>query len=555
MASSKENNLKNSVYRDAFLDISSKSRKTAEKPSSKKMEKDTEELELENAVFGNINNFSSFLDKENETFDVMMNEAPELSEDNDAQEDELEKLEDAELFMFDTGSADGAKDSVPLDIIAGDNTVKEDEEASNEIPSIWEDSDDERLMISLQDHSRLRKLRQYEDEDMVNGLQYARRLRTQFERVYPVPEWAKKQDVTEEEDEFNALSEKSVIPKSLKSLFKSSVSYINQSSKLLAPGTINIKRLKDANFQAPSHSGIRCMSIHPYFPLLLTCGFDRTLRIYQLDGKVNPLVTSLHLRSSALQTALFHPDGKRVIAAGRRKYMYIWDLESAQVQKVSRMYGQENFQPSMERFHVDPTGKYIALEGRSGHINLLHALTGQFATSFKIEGVLSDVLFTSDGSEMLVLSYGAEVWHFNVEQRSVVRRWQVQDGVSTTHFCLDPSNKYLAIGSKSGIVNIYDLQTSNADAAPKPVTTLDNITFSINSMSFSQDSQVLAIASRGKKDTLRLVHVPSFSVFRNWPTSATPLGRVTCLAFGKGGELCVGNEAGRVGLWKLAHYD
>jgi len=70
-------------------------------------------------------------------------------------------------------------------------------------------------------------------------------------------------------------------------------------------------------------------------------------------------------------------------------------------------------------------------------------------------------------------------------------------------------------------------------------------------LEFSPDGQVLAMASRAKKDALRLVHIPTCTVFSNWPTSATPLGRVETVGWARGGMLCVGNEAGKVRLWEI----
>ena len=46
------------------------------------------------------------------------------------------------------------------------------------------------MVVSLASNPRLRKLRTTESEDLVNGKEYAKRLRRQFERLYPVPEWA-----------------------------------------------------------------------------------------------------------------------------------------------------------------------------------------------------------------------------------------------------------------------------------------------------------------------------------------------------------------------------
>lgn len=54
----------------------------------------------------------------------------------------------------------------------------------------WVDSDDERVVVSLVSNPRLRKLRISESEDLVNGKEYSKRLRRQFERLYPVPDWA-----------------------------------------------------------------------------------------------------------------------------------------------------------------------------------------------------------------------------------------------------------------------------------------------------------------------------------------------------------------------------
>jgi len=50
------------------------------------------------------------------------------------------------------------------------------------------------------------------------------------------------------------------------------------------------------------------------------------------------------------------------------------------------------------------------------------------------------------------------------------------------------------------------------------------------------------------------VHIPSCTVFQNWPTTVTPLGTVGAVAFTKGGEdnmLAVGNEVGKVRLWDI----
>ena len=67
------------------------------------------------------------------------------------------------------------------------------------------------------------------------------------------------------------------------------------------------------------------------------------------------------------------------------------------------------------------------------------------------------------------------------------------------------------------------------------------------------------MASRAKRDALRLVHLPSCAVYAKWPNSGTPLGRVSAVAWGRGGLgwegvglLATGNEQGRIRLWEIS---
>jgi U3 small nucleolar RNA-associated protein 18 len=50
-------------------------------------------------------------------------------------------------------------------------------------------------------------------------------------------------------------------------------------------------------------------------------------------------------------------------------------------------------------------------------------------------------------------------------------------------------------------------------------------------------------------------HLPSLTAFSNFPTSSTPLGHVSSIAFSARSEyLAVGNKRGRVLLWSLRDY-
>ena len=118
---------------------------------------------------------------------------------------------------------------------------------------------------------------------------------------------------------------------------------------------------------------------------------------------------------------------------------------------------------------------------------------------------------------------------------------------------VDGSGSHLS--SSSGIVNLYSREVSQSSSSPEPLRAIDNLTTPISALKFNPDSQILAIASKYKKDAFKLVHVPSRKVFANWPTANTPLGYVNIMDFSpSGGYLAMGNDKGKVLLYRLNAY-
>ncbi|KAK9449497.1 WD40-repeat-containing domain protein [Limtongia smithiae] len=541
-------------------------------------EKDDVELDLEKAVFGDVGGFERGLDEldfESGEDDEEEDETAESEDEpvdfvvDEEGEDELaafENIADEELFVVDGAGDMGTSPITHSAAVVIPSSIKHDG-----LVTAWDDSDDERLSISLATTDRLRKLRSTETDDVVDGREYVSRLRAQFQRLYPEPEWASvktlslrtsKEDVDElssSEDEAEDDKERALTANPMGVLLQSAASYTSKTkAMLLQPTLLDISRLRDANQQAPSQSAIQTLAFHSSLSLLLSAGYDRTIRIYNIDGKTNALATSLHIKSSPFQTAAFHPDGKRVFAGGRRRNFYIWDLESGGVDKISRMYGHEGHQRSMERFKLSPCGRFIGLIGSGGWVNVLDANSAQWIGGAKIEGGggVADFVWSTDGSRITIANSAGEIREWSIAERRFVSRWSdIAGGVGVTSLAAAPDDKYIALGSQSGVVNVYDMTSRGEDAQPALLSSLEQLVTPISSLEFSHDGQLLGMASRAKKDAFRFAHVASGTVFKNWPTSGTPLGRVTAQAFSCGSEMFVtGNEAGKVRLFKLNYY-
>jgi WD40 repeat protein len=266
------------------------------------------------------------------------------------------------------------------------------------------------------------------------------------------------------------------------------------------------------------------------------------------------------------------PKGDKIFFAGRRRFYHTWDLPSGNIQKMTRVYGHKDEQNNMERFKLSPCGRYLGLIGSSkkggGTINILDANTSLWIASARIEGRngVADFAWWSDGEGLTVVGKGGEVGEWSIASKTFLSRWIDDGSIGATVLSLGGKNgpqplggdRWVVIGSQSGVVNIYDrrnfISGNNIKIKdrPEPNRRFDQLTTPTSNLQISPDGQLLALSSKWKKDALRLVHLPSCTVYRNWPTSSTPLGKITSVAFSSGSDmLAVANEAGKIRLWEI----
>lgn len=533
-------------------------------------QKDEEEIVLEKLVFGDEAGFDANLRKIENLYDYSDEERELYADSDDDDDDEEEKDEYSDLFFIDeSGDSEKAHvDAMDVDLV--DPHVRTAEDRCDQ-QAAWYDSDDNNVVVAL-DSIRSKSLRVAPVETALSGAIYIARLRSQYEKIYPRPEWAEKlasaencanfPDFADESDEDAAVGTNTA---TLTALLQSTTTFARNSSVLLPPGTLSILRLKDANIVRRARSGIQSIAFHPLHALLLSGGFDRTLRMYHIDGKTNRFVSLVHFRDMPITTCLFvaGSNSTLVYAAGRRKYMHRWDISTGEIAKISRMYGQDKVQKSYEYFRISPKGTTIALKGTSGWVNLVSGDTGQFVKGFKVEGHVADFFYSEDESVLIISNHSGTICEFDTASASnnTTCKWTDLSAVAVTKIAMGgPGDRWLAIGTKSGVVNLYDrlkcYESENADgASPKPFKEVGNLVTEITDLQFSPDGQILCILSLQKKDALRMVHLPLGTVFSNWPTSGTPLGRVTTTRFSPDNQmLAIGNDTGKITLWRLDHY-
>ncbi|KAF9884717.1 hypothetical protein FE257_001346 [Aspergillus nanangensis] len=570
------------------------------KMADKVRTKDSTEEKLERILFGDDEEFVGALRTQKERGLVALSTKSDgESEEEDDEDDEedgeqLDNVPDADLFFLDSGAGPVSDELPDSDATSSDG---ESEDANMGMPPLWYDSDDDRMAISLASQGRLRKLRVAESEDVISGKEYIRRLRRQFQQLHPAPEWsdlaASKQqrgdDDSDRAEDMDTDDEELSSTQPLAKLLQGATDLTNFENKLpsgkrkLRQEMLDIQRLKDVGKDQPS--SIDSLMFHPHYPLLLSSGPAATLFLHHIAPSApapNPLLTSFHIRRTPLHTSAFGPPtGNKIFAAGRRRYFHIWDLDTGKVDKVNGTADRKEEQKSMERFKLSPCGRYVGLVGTSrkggGLINVLDSTTAQWISQVRVDGRggVADFAWWGDGEGMTVVSKNGEVSEWDGRLNRVVARWMDAGAVGTTVLALGGrsgrtqlgGDRWVGIGSSSGVVNIYDRRewaaayassSKTDDAAsvipryPEPVRALDQLTTPISHLVFAPDGQFFVMASRWKRDALRIVHLPSCTVYRNWPTSNTPLGRISSVAVSPNSEqLAVANEQGRIRLWEI----
>jgi WD40 repeat protein len=289
----------------------------------------------------------------------------------------------------------------------------------------------------------------------------------------------------------------------------------------------------------------------------------------EANPQPNPALTSVQAKKVDVRRAQFlYPEGDQIFFAGRRKYFHHWDLPSGTVQKTAGIQGRKEDHKSMERFRLSPCGRYMAIQGSSkkggGIVSVISAASTQWVAEARLsaKGGVRDFQWWRNGEGMTILGQDGMVGEYSLTERRFLATWMDEGGVNALVLALGGrggpdafgEDAWVAIGSNSGMCTLYNrsfLLEDPVKERPEPTRTFENVISPVTVITFSPDGQLLAYGSL-EKDTLKLVHVASQTVYRNWPTAQTPLGRVTAVAFGKDSDsLAVGNDRGKIRLWEI----
>ncbi|KAI7994614.1 hypothetical protein LOK49_LG11G02019 [Camellia lanceoleosa] len=137
-----------------------------------------------------------------------------------------------------------------------------------------------------------------------------------------------------------------------------------------------------------------------------------------------------------------------------------------------------------------------------------------------MNGIARSLAFANDGQHLLSSGGDGHIYHWDLRTRACFYRVVDEGCINGSTLCTSPNGSLFAACSDTGIVNVYNREEF-LGGKRRPIKTIENLTTRVDFMKFNNDAQILAISSSMNKSSLKLIHVPSFTIF---PTGLYQIG-------------------------------
>jgi eukaryotic-like serine/threonine-protein kinase len=210
---------------------------------------------------------------------------------------------------------------------------------------------------------------------------------------------------------------------------------------------------------------------------------------------------TLHGHTDQVFSAVFTPDGRRLVTAGWEGSVKVWDLTTGAREVRSPQFSVDDLSHAAWAVALSPDGRQLALAGSAvdATVRVYDTLSGE--NLFTLRGHSARVVsvaFSPDGRRLASggLDKTVKLWDTATGQEVLTLRGHTN---LVGHVLFDPSGRRLASGSDDDTVRVWDATPPEED--PR-IRTLRGHSAVVYSVAFSPDSRRLA--SAGGDRTVRL---------------------------------------------------
>ena len=420
----------------------------------------------------------------------------------------------------------------------------------------WEDPDDKDFEMDISKVARLRKLRKNKEETVISGEEYQNRLKEYYNKAINNShfyDWANKAVEEDEKQEESYLD----------SILKTNIGILESAKADTLPGEI-IKLSKAAMIPIESrHSSVvQSLDFHKNNETLLSSGLDKTVKIFNISKEfetnqyeLRPLKT-LYCKNLPVLTAKFNCSSNEVLATGLKKYILSFDLVKETFDKSAPSFVTSRLDGKIKSFTLSPDEQKIALFGNNQYILIISAKTKQLLFELRLNSECSACCFSHDGKYLFAATEDGQLYQWDLATRKVVESFNDLGSLKTTSLDFSEDNKYLVTGNSVGIANLYGFNQLTQTLEKNIVKEFGNLTTGLDNVKINPSGEMMVLTSRWKRNAVRLVHLPTQTVFSNWPNLRTKLAYVNTACFSRNNQfMALGNDLGNVIVYNFEHYE
>lgn len=315
---------------------------------------------------------------------------------------------------------------------------------------------------------------------------------------------------------------------------------------------LDIKQLTKMNASTRNEGAtIACIEFHPSASVALVAGTSGAVSLFSIGRETNKLHNFRINGWNYITTADILPDGSEAYLSSSKNHKFcVYNLmrgEPKLVDLPTRI--NEPFD-----FKLSNDGKYIATCEGFDEVFLLKTGSYELLRCLKHNSNVVSVVFSHDNKELYSFGISGEITVWDLSTYRPIKKFNDSGCVNASCITTSACGKLLATGTNEGIVNIY--QTSELTGKePVPLKTISNLRTAITSLKFNPTTDILSLASKLYPNAVKMVHIPSYHVFKNIPDHSDNLNNVVTVNFSpNSGFMGLGNDMGAAYLYRLKHY-
>ncbi|KAH3762472.1 u3 small nucleolar rna-associated protein 18homolog [Pelomyxa schiedti] len=407
-----------------------------------------------------------------------------------------------ETIAVDGEDEDDEREKVIQELEAEDEASDEEDNDREELPAtesgeedqaVWHDPDDEQMVSTRYGRYSASDLRAQREQFCLQPTTWARIKR---------PRLSSSKDVTD-----------TLIGERGAALLASTSDVLESQRGVLTPGYLGVKNIG----LIPSSGQPSSVQFHLNEQLVMFTTLQGHFLMHRIGNNMfHPTARFWKFHNFSCLCSAFTADYTEALVTGDQPYFFSVDVESEKITKIPYLTRQA--ERAYPHFSVSPDNNVLAFSGEDGNALIVSRASKQVVGKCRVpSGSLQKTCFSSNGSRLFALDSRGRVTCFDTRTYMPVYSYSDQGNVQSHAFALSPNDKWQAVGSDVGVLNLYQSDALPAKPHPKPLWSSLALTTAVTHISFNQDSNLLAWSSPTLECSLRIAHVPSQSIFCDFP--------------------------------------